>query len=264
MSRERTAFPIALDVPSGKGAAGFLHARLREAILAGRLAVGFRLPPTRELARSVGLARGTVVVAYDMLAAEGYIRVRQGDGTFVHSMRRAISHNDERVSFSPRTGLHWKPDFDLRLGYPDISSFPFEVWRRMASRAWRAVAVADQALLDPAGVIELREAIVGHASYARAVSCKLDDIVITAGAQQAFDLLARTLIRVPGTIVAVEDPCYTPMRQAFENAGASVIGVGVDQYGLDVARVPAAAKVICVTPSHQFPLGLAMSPERRM
>lgn len=256
------SFPIELVVPRGRGASASLHRQLRDAILEGRLATGFRLPATRDLASMLGVARATVVVGYDMLVAEGYVAARHGDGTFVQAIRRAkVIHPDSSPS-APKS-LVRTPRFDLRLGFPDISLFPFDVWRRMESRAWRSITSYGPELRDPAGLPHLRAEIVGHASASRAVSCSVDDVVVTAGAQQAFDLLARTLVSKPGTIVAVEDPGYTPARSAFAQAGAMIVGVPVDDNGIDVSQIPAAARIICVTPSHQFPLGVAMSPERR-
>ena len=263
LTSERPAFPIELKVTRGRGASTQLHLQLREAILEGRLATGFRLPPTRDLARMLSVARATVVVAYEMLAAEGYVRVRQGDGTFVQSLRRVSQVGDLRRASPVQGGAVRGPRFDLRLGYPDVSRFPFDVWRRLESRAWRSVANGGADLSDPAGLAGLREAIVGYASFSRAVSCTADDIVVTSGARQAFDLLARTLAASPGTVVAVEDPGYTPTRNAFAAAGARIVGVPVDAQGMVVSHIPPEAKVICVTPSHQFPLGIAMSPERR-
>lgn len=109
----------------------------------------------------------------------------------------------------------------------------------------------------------LREAIAAHVSLTRAVSCSGDDVLVTSGAQQAFDLLARVLVTPGRTVVAVEDPGYPPACRAFEAAGARIVRVPVDGEGLVVERLPPQAQVICVTPSHQFPLGCVMSPRRR-
>jgi len=100
-------------------------------------------------------------------------------------------------------------------------------------------------------------------SFARAVACRPDDIVVTSGSQQAFDLLARILVTRGRTVVAIENPGYPPMRAAFLAAGAKVVPVAVDHEGIVVRKLPAEAHVISVTPSHQFPLGVAMSMERR-
>ena len=262
--RERLDLPFELHVAPGRGASARLHHLLRQAILEGRLAAGFRLPPTREIAQALGIARATAVVAYDMLVAEDYARVRQGDGTFVQSMRRA-SRRDEIASPCRGSSIANKgsPRFDLRLGLPDVSLFPFDAWRRAESRAWRVLARDANAIPDPAGPARLREAIVGHASQTRAVSCTADDVVVTAGARQAFDLLARTLITRSGTVVAVEDPGFTPLRRAFAQAGAEIVGITVDEDGMDVSQIPPETEVVCVTPSHQFPLGVTMSAARR-
>ena len=266
MPAARLAFPIALRLAPGRGASAALHLQLREAILEGRLATGFRLPPTRELALTLGVARTTVVLAYEMLVAEGYVRVRQGDGTYVQSLRRSSPRASLKAHAAAppavTTSGMASPRFDLRLGSPDISGFPFDVWRRLAAKGWKSSAGHAYEASDPAGFAPLREAIVQHASASRAVSCGTDDVVVTAGAQQAFDLLARTLV-ASGMVVAVEDPGYRPARMAFEAAGARIAGVPVDEEGMMVDRIPKTARVICVTPSHQFPLGVTMSPARR-
>lgn len=214
------------------------------------------------MARSLGVARATVVVAYDMLVAEGYARSRRGDGTFVQSVRRQSAPSEgarPAEARHPARGVI----FDLRLGSPDTRLFPHDVWRRLEARSWRRVSDQVQGASDPAGLLVLRQALVGHASYARAVSCAADSIVITAGAQQGFDLLARALVAGPEIVVAVEDPGYTPARDAFARAGARIVGVPVDEEGLVVSQIPVDARVICVTPSHQFPLGVTMSSTRR-
>jgi GntR family transcriptional regulator/MocR family aminotransferase len=265
MDPTRLTLPIDLHIPVGRGATAALHGQLREAILSGRLATGCRLPPTRNLAQALGVARSTVVLAFDRLVAEGYASVRQGDGTFVRSLRRSPERAPQdpagaRVAVAAAPA---KPRFDLRVGSPDISSFPFDVWRRMASKAWRASTGPSGDDVDPAGLAPLRELIVQQASSSRAVACSAADVVVTAGAQQAFDLLARTLVQ-PGTCVAVEDPGYPPMRMAFAAAGARIVGVPVDAQGMVVDALPEDAKVICVTPSHQMPLGVTLAPDRRL
>jgi GntR family transcriptional regulator/MocR family aminotransferase len=268
MKSARLDFPLKLSIPGGRGASAALHLQLREAILEGRLATGFRLPPTRELAQMLGVARTTVVNAYETLVAEGYARVRQGDGTFVQALRRSVVAAGSKSRLAapalvPAERAASPPRFDLRLGSPDISSFPFDVWRRLAAKGWRSSAGQAYEASDPAGFAPLREAIVALASASRAVSCTPDDVVVVAGAQQAFDLLARTLVR-PGTVVAVEDPGYRPARLAFAAAGAQMVGVPVDEEGIVVERIPKTARLICVTPSHQFPLGVTLSPARRL
>ncbi len=116
---------------------------------------------------------------------------------------------------------------------------------------------------DVQGRLALREGIAQHVSFTRAVACTPEDIVVTAGARQAFELLARVLVTPRRTTVALEDPGYPPLRACFEAASAKVAAVPVDDEGLLVHRLPAQARIICVTPSHQFPLGCVLSARRR-
>jgi len=258
-----------------------LHRQLRAAILDGRLQPGARLPATRALAQRLGVSRNTMLAAYDLLLGEGYLLARPGAGTYVAdtlpasrrrpSPRRALgAGRDPRLVPASVPGADLAPTLqpppardDFRVGLPDVSLFPFDIWRRLSDRALRRVARQTADYADPQGQPALREAIAGHVSFTRAVGCTADDIVVTAGAQQAFGLLARILV-VPGrTVVAVEQLFYPSLREAMLAAGARVVTVPTDAEGLCVERIPPEARVVCVTPSHQFPTGVAMSPPRR-
>jgi len=152
--------------------------------------------------------------------------------------------------------------YDFRVGTPDLGLFPFESWRRLVSRELRPSAIRSGGYADPAGHAGLRAAIARHIGVSRSVHADADDIVVTQGAQQALDLIGRVLVE-PGDCLAVEDPGYPPARQLFRSLGARIVGVPVDADGLDVSRLPAAARLVYVTPSHQFPLGTPMSLARR-
>ena len=272
-------FALGLDLPPKKSRLLLreLHRQLREAILAGRLRSGLRLPSTRDLAAGLGVSRNTAIAAYDLLLAEGYLTARRGAGTFVAersgqpppSGDGPFEAPDPRLppprsmAFLPRPGPAGPFGLDLRLGLPDKALFPFDAWRRLSNRELRRLAARPAAYLDPAGPESLRVAIASHVSFTRAVACRPEDVIVTAGAQQAFDILARTFIRPGRNVVAVEDPGYPPLRAAFAAAGAEVRPVPVDAEGLTVGAIPEAAAAVCVTPSHQFPTGVAMSPERR-
>jgi GntR family transcriptional regulator/MocR family aminotransferase len=153
--------------------------------------------------------------------------------------------------------------FDFAVGIPDWAGFPFSVWHRLEARALRAASRLPANYGEPEGRLALREAIAGHISFARAIACTAEEIVVTAGAQQAFDLLARILVTPGKTTVAVEDPGYTPLRNVLVAAGAKIAPVPVDGEGLRVDRLPRDAKAVFVTPSHQFPLGVHLSLARR-
>ncbi|MBK1711031.1 PLP-dependent aminotransferase family protein, partial [Marichromatium gracile] len=139
---------------------------------------------------------------------------------------------------------------------------PQDEWRRCTQDALRRIAQNSGLYSQTEGLPALRSAIAGHIAFSRGVKCSADDIVVTNGAQQALDLIARVVLE-PGSIVAMEDPGYTPARQLFMAMGANVIGVPVDDQGIQVERIPDGARLIYVTPSHQFPLGMPMSQARR-
>jgi GntR family transcriptional regulator/MocR family aminotransferase len=155
---------------------------------------------------------------------------------------------------------------DLRPALVDSRLFPFAVLRRLMAKQLRSLERKPATFKSPQGNqghYPLRDAITRHIALTRAVVCAVDDVLVTSGAQQAFDLLARTLI-VPGeTVVAVEDPGYPPMRVAFAAAGAKLVPVGIDAEGVIVEQIPPNAGVICLCPSHQFPTGVTMSARRR-
>jgi GntR family transcriptional regulator/MocR family aminotransferase len=270
---------IVLPARGSRSLTHALHGQLLAAIRAGRLAPGLRLPATRALAQHLGISRNSVIAAYELLAAEDHVAARGGSG---HYVAAAPARAAARVTPAParardralNPGYRALPApadmvdpprarFDFRLGVPDTATLPFDAWRRLSARALRALARREAGYVGPAGQPALRAAIAAHASLTRAVACTADDVLVTAGAQQAFDLLARVLVTPGKTIVAVEDPGYPPTRAAFAAAGAVVVPVPVDDEGLCVDRLPRDAHVVCVTPSHQFPLGCVLSAARR-
>jgi GntR family transcriptional regulator/MocR family aminotransferase len=221
-----------------------------------------------------------MLAAYDLLLSEGYLLARPGAGTYVADTlprsrrgrvaKGASARRDPRLVPVGVPGADLAPTLqpqrardDFRVGLPDTGAFPFDIWRRLSDRALRRIAREPADYAEPQGQAALREAIAKHVSFTRAVGCTADDIVVTAGAQQAFGLLARILV-VPGrTVVAVEQLFYPSLREALTAAGAKVVTVPTDAEGLCVDRLPPEVRVICVTPSHQFPTGVAMSPQRR-
>jgi GntR family transcriptional regulator/MocR family aminotransferase len=252
-----------------------IYRQLRAAIVDGRLRPGDSLPPSREMARTLGVARTTVTVAYERLAGEGFIGSRVGSGTFVnvHAARVPPPRRERRESaLEPRE--FWqsfqlgrvfarKAEFDFRSGLPDASLFPHDLWRRLMTSALREEQASSGVYDAPAGHRELREAIARHIGVARAVQCTAQDVTITNGTQQALDVIARVLLS-PRDRVAVEDPGYPPPRRLFESLGARVAGVPVDEEGLIVDAIPKRTKLVYVTPSHQYPLGVSMTFPRRL
>ncbi len=257
-----------------------LHGQLKAAILEGRLRPGVRLPATRMLAGDHGVSRNTAIAAYDLLLSEGYITTRHGAGTYVADVLPQMTRLTGRPKAGARRVQHlnelWQKTplfndpvadrpvrYQFRLGLPDVSMLPMDVWRRLSARTWRSFARSPLMDIAPAGRPSLREAIAKHVSFARAVACEASDVVVTSGAQQAFDLLARILITPKRNVVAVEDPGYPLARTAFIAAGAKICSIPVDEEGLVVDKIPTSARIIYVTPSHQFPTGAVLSPRRR-
>jgi GntR family transcriptional regulator/MocR family aminotransferase len=252
---------------------GQLYRQLREAILDGRVRADEALPSSRALARSLQVSRTTVLVAYERLLAEGFLTSRVGAGTFVGEGFRPRSPSGPTDSpLRPRAvwgGIPEGPDmsamqadFDFRPGIPDAGLFPFAAWRARVSRQLQHRAVGAGAPIGAAGLPELRGAIARHINVSRAVRATPDDVVVTNGSQQAIDLIARVLLK-PGDQVAVEDPGYPLPRRTFQALGYRVAGVPVDADGLVVDAIPARVRLVYVTPSHQYPLGMCMSMARR-
>ncbi|HCT76412.1 MAG TPA: GntR family transcriptional regulator [Micromonosporaceae bacterium] len=263
--------PIHITLEGRGDLASRIYQQLHDAILDGRLRPGEKLPPSRELAQQLDVARNTVSVAYERLTAEGFLTARVGAGTFVGALaqkrsRKAPQGNDLRPRAlweSMPTMQYVEPStYDFRVGVPDWRLFPLETWRRLISAELRPAALRDADYRDPTGLPALKAAIARYIGISRSVRTAPDDVLVTQGAQQALDLIGRVLIE-PGTCVAVEDPGYPPARRLFQSLGAEVVGVPVDSEGLDVAAIPKAAKLVYVTPSHQFPLGTPMSLARR-
>ncbi len=292
MSRRAELHELPIELPRD-GAAPLhksLYDALRGAILAGRLAPRAPLPSTRDLAKQLGVARGTVVAAYEQLAAEGYLQARTGSATrvaealpdrwFRAEARAAPDAERPTGSDLPRFASRFAraveaPAFALgprrvarpfRAHIPAVDAFPSETWSRIVSRRARA----DERVLlgdgDTRGYRPLREALAEHLLAARGVACTPDSLVILPSVQQALDLAARLTLD-PGDGVWMEDPGYEGARQVFEAAGASVTPVRVDDAGLDVGRAARSAppaKLVYVTPGHQAPLGVTLSADRRL
>lgn len=268
---------VHLTLEGRHGLAGQIYRQLRAGVVEGRLVPGERLPSTRELASQLGVSRKTTLDVFERLIAEGYLRTRTGDGTFVAEemtrLRPVPAHAPALRAADPVWDtLHPTPDpssiapppeFDFASGATDKSLFPFDQWRRCVNHALRVQARARSAYHDPAGEQELRMAVSRYLAFSRAVVSTWQEVIMTQGAQQAIHLLARAVLR-PGDIVAMEDPGYPRARAIFTALGARVVPVPVDGDGLVVDALPVQARLVYVTPSHQFPLGMPMALERRL
>ena len=290
-------FEIDLELPStGEGSLSEnLCRQLRRAIASGRIPPGARLPATRKAARFFGVSRNTAAAVYEQLLSEGYVVTRQGSGTYVAERASATRPPGAAGNRKPpayRLNEFWlRPEvtrdigfwrepaeahraarspgaqsIEFRPGLVDSRLFPFEIFRQMCARRLRGLERKPASYKSPQGHqgnFHLRAAITRHIALTRAVACGPAEVLVTSGAQQAFDLLARVLVTPGKTTVAVEDPGYPPMRVPMAAAGARIVPVGVDAEGLIVEQLPSDAEIICVSPSHQFPLGVTLSQQRR-
>jgi GntR family transcriptional regulator/MocR family aminotransferase len=291
MSKHSIAVPfttVALDASSPVSLYRQLYEWLRGAILSGQLRPGTRLQSTRELAAELRVSRNTVMNAFEQLLAEGYLEGQIGSGTYVSralpdemlkvsaprpratSVSRKGRRLSERGAALANVALTTSKNIAsvraFRAGTPALDAFPAELWSRLLARRWRNPPRELLGYSHAAGYQPLREAIATYLGAARAVRCDAEQVIIVSGAQQALDLISRLLLN-PGDAAWIEDPGYLGTRAAFTGAGARLVPVPVDEEGLDVATGEARApdgRLVYVSPSHQYPLGVTMSLARRL
>jgi len=261
----------------------------RRAILEGRLSGGSRIPSSRALAEQLGVSRLTVVSAFEQLISEGYLESRVGSGTNVACVlpserfrgqqpgaRRVAQHERPRpavlsrrgtatAAFTPRREPHRGGPRPFRLGAPALDAFPYAEWIRISAACRRRIGRDLLGYGDPAGYRPLREAIAEYLGPARGVRCTADNVLVLSGAQQGFGLALR-LFADPGDTVWVEDPGYSSARGAAIAAGVLPRPIPVDSEGLTLDQKTGSPipRLVFVTPSHQFPLGMTMSLARRL
>ncbi len=281
--------PLVIDIPAlgaidrNRGAVGRqLADALRSAVTREELSPGERLPSTRTLADSLGLARGTVANAYEQLIAEGCLEARAGSGTLVAGKPVSLmlpsvtpSLLPDRPPAVPRETVRYAA---LAKKLTPLPSRPFSVavpegdvaldkhWRRLARRLCASQAAAPSGYPDPQGLPALRSVIADYLLRARAVRCSADNLTITEGTQQGLYLAAKVLLQAGDTVWA-EDPVYSGLTAVLDDRGVRTRRIPVDIHGLDVERATtnaSHARAAFVTPSHQYPLGMPLSMPRRL
>lgn len=248
---------VKLDRSSTIPLAMQLENALRVAVLSGRLPPGVRLPATRTHAVDLGVSRGVVVEAYEQLVAEGYLIGRAGGGTSVRDGSWA-GHSDAGFR-DPAFGL-----LDVRPGAPDLANFPRSQWRASFTHALRQATNAELGYVAPWGLPLLRAELARYLGRARGAVATADSLIVTSGATQALTVLVRTLVRHGHTSLALEDPSNAVQRGVLSSHGIQIVDVPVGDQGIEIdALVRTRARVVLVTPAHQFPTGVLMSPQRR-
>lgn len=267
-----------------------IYDQWRAGILTGRFARGQRVPSTRELAAALNVSRSTVTESYEQLVAEGYLEASQGSGTFIcrqlpdEALRpgrpRIAMKEDQPAIRLSRYGAGLKDDFlypETPRGFirfthwrPDLEHFPFVLWRKLVTRQLRT---ATRALFDytelfdyaehSAGYLPLRREIAAYVARSRAVRCSPEQVVIVNGSQQGLDLCVRLLLEA-GDEVAFENPGYQGASRIFQAHGAWLRPARIDGDGIVITELSRNARLVYVTPSHQFPTGVSMSLARRL
>jgi GntR family transcriptional regulator/MocR family aminotransferase len=285
MSKQTGAFELVLPPRSPNlPAYRWLYESLRAEILGGRLRPGMRLASTRDLAVQYGLARGTIVNAFEQLKSEGYLDGTVGSGTYVSNVlperllqvpsgqaskparqrdrQAAVSDYGKRATLF--SGYGTQPIRAFRANLPALDLFPITLWTKITMRCLRGISTRQLMGCDPLGYKPLRHAIAEHLNMSRGVRCVPEQVAVVSGVQEALDLAARLLVK-PGDQVCVENPGYPGAALAFQASGAKIFAVSVDEQGIEIPQPPTQnVRLIYVTPGHQFPLGITMSLARRL
>lgn len=252
---------FAVDRASERPLHDQLYERIHGAIHDGRLAPGARMPSTRSLSTQLGVARGTIDGVYARLAGEGCLTARRPGGTIVCPSFRPPP--DKPAAPKPQPSSEpWLP---LQLGLPALDLFPRKTWTRILARQARQLPIDEMVAPDAMGLPALREAIAAYLAVSRGIVCGLHQIVVTHGYQDALNLTV-DLVLAMGDTVWIEDPGYGFVQRTLRARSMTIAAAPVDEEGLDIewARAKAPkAKLAIVTPAHQFPLGVTLSPARR-
>jgi GntR family transcriptional regulator/MocR family aminotransferase len=240
-----------------------LERQLRDAIRSGRLSAGSALPSSRVLAEELGVSRGVVVDCYSQLTVEGYLATRTGSGTRVAYTPMPLQHAaSEQVR--PDGGAATKTRYELRPGQADFHAFPRRQWQSALTRTLRELPDGRLTYTEPRGLRELRHAIAEYVRRARAVVADGDDVVVFCGLSHGLTALWHAVRENGARRVAVEDPGWRWQTRTVEHARLEAVPVRVDDEGLVVAELARArVDAVVLTPAHQYPTGVVLSPERR-
>ncbi|HEY0685089.1 MAG TPA: PLP-dependent aminotransferase family protein [Steroidobacter sp.] len=271
--------PIRIEPACGQTLQDQIYACIRRSIIEGLLTADSRLPSTRALAADLGVSRTTVLLAFEQLKAEGYIVPKPGSGIYIakelpdrrpdlHVVTAASTMKHPLLSARGRSLARARaidrrmplPPRPFRVGTPAVDLFPVRLWSQIARQCVRSLSPARLDYSRLAGLNRLRQAIAEQ-MRSRGTSCDPEQVLVVAGAQRGIDLVFHLLLDV-GDAVWIEDPGYPGAHSALLSAGATAVCMPVDSEGMIVAR-QSAARLAYVTPSHQFPLGMPMSLERR-
>jgi GntR family transcriptional regulator/MocR family aminotransferase len=247
-----------------------IYDRVRSAIASGALKPGDRIPSARALTKELGLARGTIDVAYSLLAAEGYVQPRGQAGTVVTPDLKAhpsVANLLPRLDAGPGVAS-FRPDSILpfQMGLPALDLFPRKIWARLGAQRTRAMQPADMVHPPVYGLPRLRAEIAAYLQVSRGIDCTPSQVFVTSGYRHTLSLIVQVLLTA-GDRVWLENPGYPPTRGLLAEMGILAAPVAVDQDGMVVSqglKAAPTARAAVVTPAHQSPLGVSLSLPRRL
>lgn len=267
---KQTARPtlLPLDKTSSDPLYRQIYQRIRASIAESLLNPGDRLPSARQLAKELGLARGTIEAAYALLTAEGYLQSRGQAGTRVTPGLHTPPIQNAALPVSPahQNGMHPARIMPLQMGLPALDAFPRKIWARLGARYLRAMQAQDMKYPAHFGLPALRAAVAAYLQMARGIHCNASQVFITSGYRGTLQLIFHTLLK-PDDKIWVEDPGFPLTRELLSQAGMQQIEVPVDAEGIEVAKGLAMApdaRAAIVTPAHQSPLCVSLSLPRRL
>lgn len=266
--KNKSWIAFAIDRGSPTPVFAQIYQALQRHIVSGDLFDGEKLPASRNFAAELGVSRSTVITAYDQLVAEGYAEGRHGSGLYVCPMGevdQVLAHKPERRESNPEVPAVEEPKL-LRPGAPDMRLFPYRQWARAVARVARSEPRSLVTISDIFGDRRLRRAIANHVREWRGIDAQPEQILITAGSGDALEICTRTLI-APGESIALENPGYLPLMNFVESLGINPVRLSVGEQGAELppsGKNLQTPKLTVLTPSHQFPLGGAMTPQRRL
>lgn len=286
-TRRAPPLGLALDPSSAEPLHRQIGEQMRRAILDGRLKPGTRLPSSRLMAQDLDCARGTVVLAFDQLVAEGYVVSQAGSAMSVAAdlpdemltvprpgtppqgktvARPAVARRARALLAERSPPVPAAPPLAFPTGQPDREAFPFALWAKLLEREWRRPGVEAASAVHPFGHTGLREAIAAYLGVARGFTCDPGAVVVTTGIRHGLALFAEVVLDA-GDTAWIEEPGFVGVREALATSGVRAVPVAIDGSGFSpetaLAQAP-EARLAVVAPAHHFPLGTVLSLQRRL
>lgn len=287
--RTRRAPPLglALDPSAPEPLHRQIGEQMRRAILEGRLKPGTRLPSSRLMAQDLDCARGTVVLAFDQLVAEGYVVGQAGSAMSVAADlpdemltvprsgtppqgntvgRPAVARRTRALLAESPSPVPAGPPIAFPTGQPDREAFPFALWAKLLEREWRRPGVEAASAVHPFGHAGLREAIATYLGVARGFTCDPGSVVVTTGIRHGLSLFAQVVLDA-GDTAWIEEPGFVGVREALAASGVRAVPVAIDGSGFSAEAAQAMApeaRLAVVAPAHHFPLGTVLGLQRRL